>query len=117
MFSRSLILPIIAVLSATVAPARAEKRALVIGEGAYQSMAQLPNPARDAASIAALFRNAGSDTVKLETNIYTKRPHGSLGYKPPAPEVFIPAFVTRTTPKSQPATQADLGRVDEFAVG
>jgi putative transposase len=35
----------------------------------------------------------------------TKRPHGSLGYKPPAPEVFIPAFVTRT-PISQPATQA-----------
>jgi hypothetical protein len=22
----------------------------------------------------------------------TERPHGSLGYKPPAPEVFIPAF-------------------------
>ena len=25
----------------------------------------------------------------------TERPHGSLGYKPPAPEVFIPAFATR----------------------
>jgi len=23
----------------------------------------------------------------------TKRPHASLGYKPPAPEVFVPAFV------------------------
>src|SRR6476469_4613176 len=25
----------------------------------------------------------------------TERPHGSLGYKPPAPEVFIPAFAAR----------------------
>ena len=24
-----------------------------------------------------------------------KRPHASLGYKPPAPEVFIPAFAAR----------------------
>jgi putative transposase len=25
----------------------------------------------------------------------TERPHGSLGNKPPAPEVFIPAFAAR----------------------
>ena len=25
----------------------------------------------------------------------TERPHGSLGYKPPAPDVFIPAFAAR----------------------
>ena len=25
----------------------------------------------------------------------TERPHGYLGYKPPAPEVFIPAFAAR----------------------
>ena len=40
----------------------------------------------------------------------TKRPHGSLGYKPPAPEVYVPAFVTRTTPKSKSAQQADLAQ-------
>jgi len=38
----------------------------------------------------------------------TKRPHGSLGYKPPAPEVFVPAFAARTTPNGQSTTQADL---------
>lgn len=27
------------------------------------------------------------------------RPHGSLGYKPPAPEVFVPAMAARTAPK------------------
>jgi putative transposase len=31
------------------------------------------------------------------------RPHGSLGYKPPAPEVFIPAFATRISRQSGPA--------------
>ncbi|MCO6389408.1 IS3 family transposase [Aliihoeflea sp. 40Bstr573] len=33
----------------------------------------------------------------------TVRPHGSLGYKPPAPEVFIPAFAARTALQTQPA--------------
>src|SRR5690606_16544038 len=32
----------------------------------------------------------------------TVRPHGSLGYKPPAPEVFIPAFA-RAALQPQPA--------------
>ncbi len=33
----------------------------------------------------------------------TVRPHGSLGYKPSAPEVFIPAFAARTALQTQPA--------------
>jgi transposase InsO family protein len=37
----------------------------------------------------------------------TVRPHGSLGYKPPAPEVFIPAFA-RTALQPQPATPPAL---------
>ena len=40
----------------------------------------------------------------------TKRPHGSLGYKPPAPEVFVPALVNRTTSNAQSAPQADLAQ-------
>ncbi|MFN8828448.1 MAG: integrase core domain-containing protein, partial [Labrys sp. (in: a-proteobacteria)] len=32
----------------------------------------------------------------------TQRPHGSLGYKPPAPEVFIPAkSSSRQTPRGR----------------
>jgi transposase InsO family protein len=34
----------------------------------------------------------------------TERPHGSLGYKPPAPEVFIPAFAARVGLQPRPAT-------------
>jgi transposase InsO family protein len=37
----------------------------------------------------------------------TERPHGSLGYKPPAPEVFIPAFVAGALPP-RPATPPAL---------
>ena len=36
----------------------------------------------------------------------TERPHGSLGYKPPAPEVFIPAFAAPAEPR--PATPPAL---------
>jgi len=32
----------------------------------------------------------------------TLRPHGSLGYKPPAPEVFVPAMSARTAQQLQP---------------
>jgi putative transposase len=33
----------------------------------------------------------------------TLRPHGSLGYKPPAPEFFVPAFATRAAARPQSA--------------
>lgn len=38
----------------------------------------------------------------------TVRPHASLGYKPPAPEVFIPAFAARAALQPQPATPPAL---------
>jgi transposase InsO family protein len=38
----------------------------------------------------------------------TVRPHGSLGYKPPAPEVFIPAMAARATAQPGPATPPAL---------
>jgi transposase InsO family protein len=34
----------------------------------------------------------------------TLRPHGSLGYKPPAPEVFAPAMTARAASQPRPAT-------------
>lgn len=45
-------------------PARADNRvALVIGNGAYQNAPRLPNPANDAADVAASLRRAGFDTI------------------------------------------------------
>ena len=38
----------------------------------------------------------------------TLRPHGSLGYKPPAPEVFIPAMTARAAAQPRPATPPAL---------
>ena len=38
----------------------------------------------------------------------TVRPHGSLGYKPPAPEVFVPAMTARAAAQPGPATPPAL---------
>jgi len=38
----------------------------------------------------------------------TIRPHESLGYKPPAPEVFVPAFAAWPAALRQPAPPATL---------
>lgn len=38
----------------------------------------------------------------------TVRPHASLGYKPPAPEVFVPAFAAWPAAQSRPAPTATL---------
>ena len=38
----------------------------------------------------------------------TVRPHGSLGYKPPAPEVFVPAMAARAAAQPRPASPPAL---------
>jgi uncharacterized caspase-like protein len=56
--------------------AQAPKRvALVIGNGAYQNVAKLPNPIRDAAAIGAMFKKAGFDKV------ITRQDVGNLDFK------------------------------------
>jgi caspase domain-containing protein len=66
-----------AILSMAFAPdARAEKRvALVVGNSSYQNVPQLPNPSRDANSVAQLFKDAGFDTVDVAINV------GNLEFK------------------------------------
>jgi len=58
-------------------PARAaEKRvALVVGNSSYQTVPQLPNPSRDATSVAKMFRDAGFDTVETVLDV------GNLEFK------------------------------------
>ena len=54
----------------------AQKRvALVVGNGAYQHAAPLPNPTRDAKAIAQMFQIAGFDTVLLRNDV------GNLDFK------------------------------------
>ena len=40
----------------------------------------------------------------------TERPHGSLAYKPPAPELFVPAFAARAAAQSRPAAPPALAQ-------
>jgi hypothetical protein len=50
--------------------ALADKRvALVIGNSKYQSVQQLPNPAKDAKAVADLLRDAHFDSVDIEFNL------------------------------------------------
>ncbi len=61
-----------AILSMVLAPdvAWADKRvALIVGNSAYQTVPQLPNPARDAAAVAKMFRDAGFDSVDVQVNV------------------------------------------------
>jgi hypothetical protein len=67
-----------AILSMVLAPdaAWAEKRvALIVGNSTYQTVPQLPNPSRDATSVAKLFRDAGFDSVEIALNV------GNLEFK------------------------------------
>ena len=62
------LLALVAVVCASVigaaAPAKADKRvALVIGNSGYQNVNKLPNPAKDAAAIAAMLTKIGFDVV------------------------------------------------------
>jgi len=49
--------------------------ALVVGNSNYRNVARLPNPEKDAASIAKLFKDAGFDTVVEADNV------GNLDFK------------------------------------
>ena len=54
----------------------AERRvALVIGNSGYQNAPVLPNPARDAKAIAAMFTKAGYDVVSAQYDL------GNLDFK------------------------------------
>jgi Caspase domain/Putative peptidoglycan binding domain len=56
--------------------ALAEKRvALIVGNSAYQNVARLPNPEKDATAMAKLFRDAGFDAIVAENNV------GNLDFK------------------------------------
>lgn len=56
--------------------ARAERRvALVVGNGSYQSVPRLANPARDAGAVAKMFQDAGFETVDVQLNL------GNLDFK------------------------------------
>ena len=48
--------------------ALADKRvALIVGNSSYQTVPQLPNPSRDATAVAKMFRDAGFDTVEVQS--------------------------------------------------
>jgi uncharacterized caspase-like protein len=70
-----------------IQPTFAEKRvALMIGNGAYENTAKLPNPIRDADALAELFRKVGFDVV------HSRRDLGNLEFKRALRELNLAAI-------------------------
>jgi transposase InsO family protein len=66
---------------------------------------------RDELLDGEIFYSLSEAKVVIESwrcHYNTERPHGSLGYKPPAPGVFIPAIVARAAAQSRPAAPPAL---------
>src|SRR5215213_8963572 len=64
---------------------------------------------RDELLDGEIFYSLQEASVVIESwrrHYNTVRPHGSLGYKPPAPEVFVPAFTAWPAAPSRPASPA-----------
>src|SRR3954454_7806940 len=61
--------------SAALAQQQPKRVALVIGNGAYQNVAKLPNPGKDAVAIAEMFKKAGFEWVKVRQDV------GNLEFK------------------------------------
>jgi putative transposase len=60
---------------------------------------------RDELLDGEIFYSLKEATIVIESwrrHYNTVRPHGSLGYKPPAPQVFVPAMSVRAVPQPQP---------------
>lgn len=61
---------------------------------------------RDELLNGELFYSLAEARIVIESwrrHYNTVRPHESLGYKPPAPEVFVPALAARAASQPQPA--------------
>ena len=66
---------------------------------------------RDELLDGEIFYSLNEATVVIESwrrHYNTLRPHGSLGYKPPAPEVFVPAMTARAALQPRPAAPPAL---------
>ena len=61
---RSVTLVGVALMLSAGAAAAERRVALIIGNSAYKSVVPLPNPARDAAAVAAMFKKAGFEVVE-----------------------------------------------------
>lgn len=68
---------------------------------------------RDELLDGEIFYSLAEAKIVIESwrrHFNTVRPHGSLGCKPPAPEVFLPAFTARAAAKSQPVAPSALAQ-------
>jgi hypothetical protein len=68
---------------------------------------------RDELLNGEIFYTLGEAQIVIESwrrHYNTIRPHASIGYKPPAPEVFVPAFAAWPAALRRPAPPATLAQ-------
>jgi Integrase core domain len=68
---------------------------------------------RDELLDGEIFYSLAEARIAIESwrrHYNTVRPHGSLGYKPPAPEVFIPGIAARVASQPPPAAPPALAQ-------
>src|SRR5437899_10439615 len=65
---------------------------------------------RDELLNGEIFYSLREAQIVIESWRNTIRPHASIGYKPPAPEVFVPAFAAWPAALRQPASPATLAQ-------
>src|SRR4051794_22742011 len=65
-----------------------------------------PKPGR--APLIAAHAAVQTNRATSNNHLFTFAPHASLGYRPPAPEVFVPAFAAWPAAPPRPASPARL---------
>ncbi|HWV43942.1 caspase family protein, partial [Pseudorhodoplanes sp.] len=71
---------IVCAMLLSAAPAQAKRVALVIGNGAYKSVAPLDNPGNDAADVSAAFDRLGFEVLKVNDGTFDAMRRGLLDF-------------------------------------
>ena len=71
-------------------------------------------------TVADAIRSIGvTEVIVIESwrvHYNAVRPHASLGYRPPAPEVFVPGLAARSAAQRLPAPPAELPLAPRLAL-
>src|SRR5262249_43588849 len=83
------------------------------GQNMVDAIRQINARLRDELLDGEIFYTLPEAQIVIESwrrHYNTIRPHASLGYKPPAPKVFVPAFAAWPAALRQPAPPATLAQ-------
>src|SRR5262245_6922227 len=89
---------------------RLDRAGQSLGEWLHRELERAPSRRALDCEIFYSLREARIVIESWRRHYNTIRPHASIGYKPPAPEVFVPAFAAWPAALSQAAPPATLAK-------